>query len=135
MKKFIFFLFLATLSFQAMGQYTTCDVALYQLQSYAGQVQAQYNQNLAWIQYNVHPYYQQQYYAGLVNWYNQQSNYCNQWYNQIMAQCSGGQVQRVPQTSNGRGPSGQIASTRISEADAGRDVRISIPDNPVGWQH
>jgi len=139
-------------------QTLSCGQAVYQLQSYAAQVnQAYYNEYWTFIPQQRCPQYDQwerpfnpqivqncrwQMYTYLNQWYAQQCNYVNNWYAQIVRGCSIDRPVNIPSPAprpiQGGDENNQIDTEEIKDLTVGIDeekaIKISIPKTASGFK-
>lgn len=125
----------------AAAQSSTCGSALYQLQSYAAQVNQAANFEFHHgipMRCGGNPYCGNTQLYQLNQWYSFQSNQINGWYQQLVAECA---TQAPPRQRNRR-PGSRDIETGIDEEsiedlevdDEDKTVVLRIPDNPRGFR-
>jgi hypothetical protein len=135
-------IFLFTFLSKINSQNIPCNVALYNLQNYAHQVNYMYSSYYTNIAYGSCGYNWQTCLYNLNGWYYNQCVMVNNWYIQLYNQCA-----YTPSQSPSRRPAprnrGNDRMSDIDEEDLNdladeinpnKSTRINIPDNPVGWQ-
>lgn len=131
MKKLFFIVFVAFTFTTVNAQFFTCQQALSSIQRSAYQLQQNYQRNLAWIKYNVPPFYQRQYYNSLNLWSQQEANKINRSYYMVQSECScSSSPRRNPRMENNlpQGVDPDIASAEVEEKDERKKFRINIPE-------
>lgn len=118
----------------------TCGNAVYQLQSYAQQVNYMANteyQGIVW-RCGGNPTCMNMSLPPLNAWYLQQSSFVQSTYNQIVMQCAGGQggsripIQRPTAQRPGKIDDNVIEDLTVDNED--KSVRIIIPSTPQGFR-